>query len=155
MNAHNCLLMRVGPGWRIGVLRLTDGSTAVTLVLSHYVVDGLGLAIAVTDAVLGNIRDFGYPPPGSRTRRRAVVQDARPTAQDAREAGRALVAAAKLARKQAHARQDIARSPAPRDLSPSVAATAMTLSWCRLSGSNSMGIIGTPVLRLLALRVAR
>jgi hypothetical protein len=103
----------LGPGWHIGVLPLTDGSTAVTLVHSHYLIDGLGLAIAVTDAVLGNIRDFGYPPPGSRTRRRAVVQDARPTAQDAREAGRALVAAAKLARKQARARQDIARSPAP------------------------------------------
>jgi hypothetical protein len=100
-----------GPAWHLGVLPLTDGSTAVSLVLSHYLLDGLGLALAIGDAVLGNTRDLGYPPPRSRTRSRAVVQDARLTARDAPEVGRALVAAAKLARR---ARQDIARSPAPR-----------------------------------------
>jgi len=94
------------------VLPLTDGSTAVTLVLSHYVVDGLGLAIVTADAVRGNTLDLGYPPPQSRTRRRAAVEDARRTAQDAPEVGRALVTAARLARKQGRERQDVARSPA-------------------------------------------
>jgi hypothetical protein len=97
----------LGPGWHLGVLPLTDGSTAVSLVLSHYLIDGFGLALTIADAVLGNTRDLGYPPPRSRTRLRAVVQDARRTAQDLPEVGRALAAAAKLARRQ---RQDRVRS---------------------------------------------
>ncbi len=98
-----------GPGWHLGVLPLTDGSTAVSLLISHYVLDGLGLVVALVDAVLGNRRDLGYPPPRSRTRLRAVVQDAGQTARDAPDVARALVAAAKQARRRRH---DIARSPA-------------------------------------------
>ena len=100
-----------GPGWRLGALPLTDGSTAVSLVLSHYLIDGLGLVLALVDAVVGNTRDLGYPPPRSRNRLRGVLQDARQTAQDTPQVARALVAAAKLARR---ARHDMARSPAPR-----------------------------------------
>jgi hypothetical protein len=100
-----------GPGWRLGVLPLTDGSTAVSLVLSHYLIDGLGLVLALVDAVLGNTHELGYPPPRSRNRLRAVLQDARQTAQDTPQIARALVAAAKLARR---VRDDMARSPAPR-----------------------------------------
>lgn len=101
----------LGPGWHLGVLPLTDGSTAVSLVLSHYLIDGLGLAAVLADALLGNTRNFGYPPPRSRTRLRAVIQDARQTARDAPEIARAVVAAAKLGR---HGRRDIAGSPASR-----------------------------------------
>jgi hypothetical protein len=100
-----------GPGWHLGVLPFTDGSTAVSLVVSHDLIDGFGLAVAVADAALGKTRDLGYPPPRSRTRLRAVVQDARGTAQDAPEVARAVVAAAKLARRRRH---DSARSPASR-----------------------------------------
>jgi hypothetical protein len=103
-----------GPGWHLGVLPLTDGSTAISLVLSHYLLDGLGVVGALGDAVLGNTRDLGYPPPRSRTRLRAVVQDARQTAQDLPDVARALVAGAKLARKQTRRRHDSAQSPAPR-----------------------------------------
>jgi hypothetical protein len=99
-----------GPGWHLGVLPLTDGSTAVSLVLSHYLIDGLGLALVLTDALLGNMHDFGYPPPRSRSRLRAVVGDARQIARDAPEVARAFVAAAKLARKQAGGKHDVARS---------------------------------------------
>ncbi len=67
----------------------------MSLVVSHYLVDGIGLFVALFDASLGNTRDLGYPPPRSRTRLRAVVQDARQTARDAPEVVRALVAAAK------------------------------------------------------------
>jgi hypothetical protein len=104
-----------GPGWHLGVLPLTDDSTAVSLVVSHYLLDGLGLVVALAEALLGKTRDLGYPPPRSRTRLRAVVQDARQTARDAPQVARALVVAAKLARKQARqraSRQDIGRSPA-------------------------------------------
>ena len=100
-----------GPGWHLGVLPLTDGSTAISLVVSHYLIDGLGLGLAVADAVLGNTRDLGYPPPRSRTRLRAVAQDVRKTAQDAPEVARALVVAARMARSRWH---NIAESPTSR-----------------------------------------
>ena len=100
-----------GPGWHLGVLPLTDGSTAVSLVTSHYLLDGLGFMGAIIEALWGNTRDLGYPPPRSRTRLRAVVQDARQTARDVPEAARALVGLAKLTRRQRH---DTAQSPAPR-----------------------------------------
>jgi hypothetical protein len=103
-----------GPGWHLGVLPLTDGSTAVSLVASHYLIDGLGFCAAIVEAILGNTHDPGYPPPRSRTRLVAAVQDARQTARDLPQAARALVAAAKLARKQAGRRDDTAQSPASR-----------------------------------------
>ena len=104
-----------GPGWHLGVLPLTDGSTAVSLVASHYLLDGLGFLGAIVEALWGNTRDLGYPPPRSRTRLRALVQDARQTARDAREAARGLVAWAKLTRRRRH---DTAQSPAPRLVAP-------------------------------------
>ena len=105
-----------GPGWHLGVLPLTDGSTAVTLVASHYLLDGIGCFLATVDAILGNTCELGYPPPRSRTRLRAVVQDARQTARDAPEAARALVAAARQARRRRH---DIAQaSPTSRPVTP-------------------------------------
>ncbi len=104
-----------GPGWHLGVLPLTDGSTAVSLVASHYLVDGIGLLGAIVEALWGTQRDLGYPPPRSRTRLRTVVQDAGQTARDAPQAARALVAFAKLIRRQ---RRDGARTPAPRPVAP-------------------------------------
>ena len=101
-----------GPGWHFGVLPLTDGSTAVSLVASHYLLDGIGLIVALVDAMMGNTRDLGYPPPHSRTRLRALVQDARQTARDAPEVARGLIAAAKLGlrRRQEAARSSVSRS---------------------------------------------
>jgi hypothetical protein len=87
-----------GPAWHLAVLPLTDGSTAVSLVASHYVLDGIGLVVALIDAISGNERDLGYRPPGSRTRLRAVLEDARRTARDARAVARALAVAPKLVR---------------------------------------------------------
>ncbi len=97
-----------GPGWHLGVLPLTDGSTAVTLVASHYLLDGIGLVVALIDALLGNTRDLGYLPPRSRTRLRAVYEDARQTARDAPGIARAFVAAPRLVRLR---RPDQAQAP--------------------------------------------
>jgi hypothetical protein len=97
-----------GPGFHLSVLPLTNGSTAVTLVMSHYLLDGVGGLVAVADAVLGNINDFDYPPPHSRTRLRALLQDSGETVRAAPEVARALVAAVKLARQR---RRDAAGSP--------------------------------------------
>ena len=71
--------MRVDPEWgpsfHLGVLPLNDGGTAVTLVASHCVVDGLGLATAIAEAVKGESRDFGYSRAHSRRWARAVAED--------------------------------------------------------------------------------
>jgi hypothetical protein len=87
-----------GPGWHLGVLPLTDGSTAVSLVASHYLLDGLGLIVALAEAMMGKTRDLGYQLPQSRTRLRAVIQDARQTVRDAPGVARALAAAPKQLR---------------------------------------------------------
>ena len=89
-----------GPGWHLGVLPLTDGSTAVTLVMSHYVLDGIGATVAVVEAILGVARDPGYPAPRSRTRLRALLEDTGQTARAVPEVGRAIVAAVKEARRR-------------------------------------------------------
>jgi hypothetical protein len=100
-----------GPGWHFGVLPLTDGSTAVTLVMSHYVLDGVGGVIEVTKALMGVTSDLGYPPPRSRTRLRAVAEDAGQTIRAAPAVARALVAGARMARRD---RDLISSSPRSR-----------------------------------------
>lgn len=85
-----------GPGWRMAVLPLTDGATAVSLVGSHCIGDGGAALLSVFNAVTGNRPDLGYPPPRSRTRREALLADARQVVRDAPELGRTLVAAVKF-----------------------------------------------------------
>lgn len=87
-----------GPPWRLAVLPLSEGGSAVTLVVSHTVADGVGAAIAVTDAVRGVGRDLHYPAPGSRTKTQAVLQDSRQFLNDLPELFRAAAAAVRLAR---------------------------------------------------------
>ncbi|WP_102417832.1 hypothetical protein [Mycobacterium sp. 4858] len=95
-----------GPAWHLGVAPFMDGSTAISLVASHLVVDGLGFCLAIADAVKGNTRDLGYPPPRSRNRLGAVIQDACQTAREAPQIARALGAAVRLGRRR---ESDIAR----------------------------------------------
>jgi hypothetical protein len=102
-----------GPGWRMSVVPLTDGSTAISLVLSHYVIDGIGAALAVTEAVLGIPRDLGYPPPRSRSSLSALLHDTGDTARDAPSVARAFLAAVKEARRR---QQDAARAQAQASL---------------------------------------
>jgi hypothetical protein len=89
-----------GPSWHMGVLPMTDGSTAVSLVGSHCVADGGGALLTVYEAVLGQRRDLGYPPPRSRTRRQAVIADLRQTVRDLPELGRTVIAAIRFLRSQ-------------------------------------------------------
>jgi acyl transferase domain-containing protein/NADPH-dependent curcumin reductase CurA/short-subunit dehydrogenase/acyl carrier protein len=83
-----------GPGWHLGVLPLEDGGAAVSLVVSHTLVDGIGLGQAIADAAEGRMRDFGYPPARSRIRRRAVREDLRQTVKELPEIRKAFVSAA-------------------------------------------------------------
>jgi diacylglycerol O-acyltransferase len=98
-----------GPCWHLGVLPIEDYGTAVSLVASHTVVDGVGLCLAVADAAKGIRHEFGYPTPGSRPRRRALAEDARQAARGLPEVARALAAMTKLA---AQGRPSRARSGA-------------------------------------------
>ncbi|HET6733263.1 hypothetical protein [Mycobacterium sp.] len=103
-----------GPGWNLGVLPMTDGSTAVSLVLSHCLSDGLGALQTIVDAVKGNRRDLGYPPPRSRTRLQAVGSDLRETVQGLPEVGRTLAAGARQAFRRRH---EFTRSKSSQSLS--------------------------------------
>jgi mycoketide-CoA synthase len=84
-----------GPGWHLGVLPLADGGAAVSLVVSHTVVDAVGLGQAIADAAEGRTRNLGYPPAGSRTLGRALREDLRQTVKDLPGIAQALVAAAR------------------------------------------------------------
>ena len=142
-----------GPGWRLGVLPLTDGSTAISLVLSHYLIDGLGLTVALVDAVLAATCAI------LATHRRVHALDcARWYRMPARQRGTHLRLPGRLSRWQNWPENQAGRrmmlpDHRHRDPSPSVEATAMTLSSCRLSRSTSTSMIGMPVRRLLAERV--
>ncbi|CPR08340.1 Fatty acyl-AMP ligase FadD28 and polyketide synthase [Mycobacterium bohemicum DSM 44277] len=96
-----------GPSWHLGVLPLDDGGSAVCLTASHTVADGLGFLLAITDAAKGRTRHLGYPPPGARTRRRAVLEDGRLTVASTPELARALRATLRVARKR---RKDVTAS---------------------------------------------
>ncbi len=106
-----------GPGWRINVVPLSDSSTAISLVLSHYVIDGIGAAVAVTEALLGLPRDLGYPPPRSRSGLRALGHEAAETARDLPAVGRAFAAAVKEARRR---QKDVVHSQAQASLPAAV-----------------------------------
>ncbi len=99
-----------GPGWRISVLPMTDGSTAVSLAGSHALGDGIAAAVRMVEAVMGMRSDLGYPPPRSRTRGQAVMADLRQAARDLPEAARAFAAAVRLLRRRR------ARPAAPQSL---------------------------------------
>ncbi|HWF28473.1 MAG TPA: hypothetical protein VG327_08865 [Mycobacterium sp.] len=86
-----------GPGWRLAVLHFTDGGAVVSLVVTHCLTDGVGLCEAVADAASGRADAISWPAAGSRRRWRALREDARQTARDASDIGRAVVAAARLA----------------------------------------------------------
>lgn len=100
-----------GPSWHLGVAHFADGSTGITLVASHLVVDGLGFFLAIADAIRGDTRDLGYPPPQSRTRRRAVLEDGYQTVRGMPEVARAAIRAARLGRRR---RSDVTRVRASR-----------------------------------------
>ena len=101
-----------GPGWHLAVLPFTDGGAGVSLVVSHCLADGLGGCLAVVEAACGHDNAISWPSAGSRRRWRALREDARQTARDTPAIGRAVVAAARLAR---HNRGS-ARSATPRPL---------------------------------------
>jgi hypothetical protein len=87
-----------GPEWHLAVLPFTDGGAGVSLVISHCLTDGVGLCAALADAANGRRDPISWPAAGSRPRWRALREDARQTARDLPDIGRAVIAAARVAR---------------------------------------------------------
>ena len=86
-----------GPAWRLGVQPFDDGTTMVSLVVSHCVADGAGSFMAIAQASTGATRDLGLPPAGARTRSQGIREDLRQLRGDLPEVGRTLRRAAKVA----------------------------------------------------------
>jgi hypothetical protein len=86
-----------GPGWHLAVLPFTDGGAAVSLVITHCLTDGVGLCEALADAASGRDDAISWPAAAARRRWRALCEDARQTARDTTDIGRAIVAAARMA----------------------------------------------------------
>jgi hypothetical protein len=99
VQAATALDVEHGPEWHLAVLPFTDGGAAVSLVISHCLTDGVGLCEALADAASGRDNPGNWPAAGSRPRWRALREDARQTARDIPGIGRAIVAAARLARR--------------------------------------------------------
>src|SRR5271168_3051454 len=111
-----------GPGWHLAGLPFADGGAGVSLVVSHCLADGVGGCLAVVEAACGDDNAINWPAAASRRRWRALREDARQTARDTPAIGRAVVAAARLAR---HDRGS-AGSATPRPL-PAAADERVTL----------------------------
>jgi hypothetical protein len=95
--AHTPLDAEHGPGFHLAVLPFTGGGAGVSFVISHTLIDGVGLSEALADAASGRHDPINWPAAGSRRRWQAVREDARQTARDIPEMGRAVVAAARFA----------------------------------------------------------
>ncbi|BBZ77001.1 hypothetical protein MANY_23380 [Mycolicibacterium anyangense] len=122
-----------GPGWRLSVVSFTDGTAAATLVISHYVVDGIGAVVGVALASMGDTSGQGYPPPRSRRTLQAILEDTVDTAREIPAVAKSLVAAAKEARRR---RTDDSRQQptAPPPALTSTADTSVTVpsAWVRM-----------------------
>jgi diacylglycerol O-acyltransferase len=147
-----------GPGWHLAVLPFTDGGTGVSLVVSHCLADGVGGCLAVAEAACGYDNAVNWPAAASRRRWRALREDARQTARDTPAIGRAVVAAARLAR---HNRGS-AKSATPRPL-PAAADELITLPTATVfvdadewdARAHSLGGTSNTLLAGLAARLAQ
>jgi hypothetical protein len=139
-----------GPGWRFGVQPFNDGSTVVSLVISHCIADGGAVVIGLVQAVMGMHRDLGYPPPRARSRLRVLGTDLRQLLRDLPEIGRTLRKAARVAvgRRAEVARGRAALPPATsgREVAqvPSVSVFVDTAEWdarAESHGGNSFSLV--------------
>lgn len=123
-----------GPGWRLAVQPLDDGSTAISIIASHVVGDGVGALMAVFEAITGNIRNPGYDQPGVRSFGRAVTEDLRRAVLDLPHTARTAVKAVAMMREK---RKDFANARAahagsidgPHVVVPSVGIYLDTAEW--------------------------
>jgi hypothetical protein len=85
-----------GPGWHLSAAMFDDGSTAITIVASHCLVDGMGLLETLINAINDTPRDLGLSAPHARTRRQALRADIRETIRSVPDTAKALGVGARL-----------------------------------------------------------
>jgi diacylglycerol O-acyltransferase / wax synthase len=115
-----------GAGWHLAMLPFTDGGAVISLVVTHCLTDGVGLVEALADAAAGRDDAVNWPAAASRRRWRALRQDARQTLRDTKDVGRAVVAAARLARRSRDS-PDPAPEPTQRPAPPTGPDAGITL----------------------------
>ena len=71
-----------GPGWHMAAVALSDGATAVTVVASHCLLDGVAVLAEAARAAGGAAEPLRWPAPRSRSAARAVLADAAQTCRD-------------------------------------------------------------------------
>ncbi|GAA4398603.1 hypothetical protein GCM10023147_34990 [Tsukamurella soli] len=86
-----------GPGWHLALAPLDDGGVALTLVASHVLADGVGVAVAAAEAALGMTRELRYPlaPAGLV---HGALEDSRATARSLPAAARGIREVVAMAR---------------------------------------------------------
>ncbi|MUM24492.1 hypothetical protein FZI91_22710 [Mycobacterium sp. CBMA271] len=144
-----------GPSWRLGVTRFTDGATAVSLVVSHTIADGVGLCRAIADAANDATLPLGYALPRSRKRFRGIREDFRRTRRDMPDTARAFRKATKMLTDR---RQDIKHAGMPAteahiDQIPSVTVYLNETEWdtnAHSRGGTSNSLVGAFAARLAA-----
>jgi diacylglycerol O-acyltransferase / wax synthase len=87
-----------GPGWRLVVQPLECGGTALSLLVSHTIADGLGVAQALCDAAAGVQPAHEYPPRSPRTSWRHIMRDAGVSARSLPDAWNAVALLSRRAR---------------------------------------------------------
>jgi hypothetical protein len=110
-----------GPGWHLAVLPFTGGGAGVSLVVTHCLTDGIGGCLALVEAACGYDHTINWPAAGSRSRWRALREDARQTVRDLPEIRRAVVAAARFVRRN---RRSAGSATAPVSTPPAPTAGA-------------------------------
>jgi diacylglycerol O-acyltransferase / wax synthase len=80
--ANTTLDCEHGPEWHLATIPFTDGGAGVSLVVSHCLVDGVGLWEAVAAAALGRDDPIVWPAAASRRGWQALREDVRQTVRD-------------------------------------------------------------------------
>lgn len=109
--AHTPLDCEHGPGWHLAVVPFTDGGAGISLVVSHFLADGVGLCEAVADAAGGRDDAISWPAAGSRRRWQALREDARQTVRDIPAVGRGIATVVRVARRTRRERAGTATPP--------------------------------------------
>jgi len=109
-----------GPGWRVAVLPLLDGGSAVTILAPHALGDGLCKLEAIADAAVGASRGPRYPSRTTGDRFRRFWADLWLTLKDLPEVGKALLGLSAALR----GANSSAASPSRRGALPTLSADA-------------------------------
>jgi len=140
-----------------------DGGAGVSLVISHCLIDGVGLCEALSEAASGRHNTINWPAAASRRRWQALREDARQTARDISGIGQAVFAAAQFARRHrdraGSATAPVSKPPAPTAL----AGERITLSTATIffdadewdASAHSRGGTSNTLLAGLAARLAQ